>query len=271
MKYEERQPGPGLQPFVKCIWQLDREYKAGEIGEVLWPDGCQEMIVHFGASYESESGRLPHAFFIGMLSRYHHLHADGRIRLFGVRLLPWGLAAFSAVPAKQLGDRCVPLGELFEASAVAELTEQLSGASMDEAVQVLERFLKSRLDTRNMDLPFVRVLEGLYREPVQRDVNWAVETSGYSQRQFERKTVELVGLTARRLIKIARFNQARLRIMFQPDIDLHACMEEFGYYDYAHFSKDFKLCLGLTPANYQKWARQARHGTPHEDVVFLQD
>ncbi|TMV48080.1 hypothetical protein FE783_19170 [Paenibacillus mesophilus] len=62
----------------------------------------------------------------------------------------------------------------------------------------------------------------------------------------------------------------------EPDealiIDLHQCMLDFGYYDYAHFSKDFKLCLGITPAEYKSWMQRkfAALGEAR-DVGFLQD
>jgi AraC-like DNA-binding protein len=101
------------------------------------------------------------------------------------------------------------------------------------------------------------------------DIARAAEERGYSQRQLERRCLELTGLSPKRLQKIARFNQARLRLMFQPNLDLHECMLEFGYYDYAHFSKDFKLCLGITPAGYRKWVqRMAAKLQGAQDVVF---
>ncbi|MEH6991887.1 helix-turn-helix domain-containing protein [Neobacillus drentensis] len=70
-----------------------------------------------------------------------------------------------------------------------------------------------------------------------------------------------------------KFNQVRLRIYRHPAIDLHDVMTEFGYYDYAHFSKDFKESFGLTPNEYKKWMMEMMHASKkrQKDVVFLQE
>ncbi|SEM72000.1 AraC-type DNA-binding protein [Lihuaxuella thermophila] len=211
-----------------------------------------------------------------MLSHFHHLYADGEIRLFGVRLLPWGLSALSEKPVRCFNDRFVPLQEVF-APKSADLLPQLERKLADTldismAQELLEAFLLDLYAPDRIDPKITRVLAKLYGDPMTYDIARAVRDSGYSQRQFERRCAELTGLSPKRLHKIARFNQARLRLMFQPDLDLHECMLEFGYYDYAHFSKDFKLCLGVTPVQYCKWVRQMAaklHGS--QDVVFLQD
>ncbi len=99
MAYEERSPHERLKPFIRCLWRLERTYDqtdAANDGEVLWPDGCAELVFHYGARYSNGPAELPQAFPIGTLSRYHRLKADGTIRLFGVRVLPWGLRAFPA-------------------------------------------------------------------------------------------------------------------------------------------------------------------------------
>ncbi|WP_307549542.1 MULTISPECIES: AraC family transcriptional regulator [unclassified Paenibacillus] len=57
-----------------------------------------------------------------------------------------------------------------------------------------------------------------------------------------------------------------------PQPLMHTCMTEYGYYDYAHFSKDFKKSLGITPAEYKKWILRAfEQRKQSKNVVFLQD
>lgn len=218
MKCEERKPPAELEPYIKCFWYLDRDYSQADDGEVLWPDGCYEIIFHFGAGYEYERRSLSTSFLIGSLTHFHTLKADGPIRLFGARLKPFN-------------------------------------------------------PNHAVDLTFIGLLSSLYQSPSDQDLQAVVKRSNYSQRQFERNCLELVGLSPKKLLKVSRFNQVRLKIFYQPDIDLHDCMNEFGYYDYAHFSKDFKECLGLTPFEYKKWMleKMKRAADPNHDVVFLQD
>lgn len=123
------------------------------------------------------------------------------------------------------------------------------------------------------DLSFITFLAELYENPVGQELKTIYEKSKYSQRQFERKTMEFTGLSPKKLSKVARFNQVRLKILRNREIDLYDCMHEYGYYDYAHFSKDFKECIGLTPKQYKKWLVEKINPFKKvkNNVVFLQE
>jgi AraC-like DNA-binding protein len=272
MRYEERQPDEKLKRFIKCFWFLERDYSRAEEGETLWPDGCQEIIFHFGSSYSASGQTLPKAFFIGTLSHYHPLTAEGPIRLFGVRLLPWGLQAFKEIDNRILKDKFVPLVELFPEAEIAQLEQKLAEAELDKGIDILTAFLHTKFQPDATQDAMIDILSKLYRTPMEQDIPASVAESGYSQRQFERISSELVGMSAKQLNTVSRFNLARLRIFFNPHVDLHTCMAEYGYYDYAHFSKDFKKCLGITPAVYKKWILRAfEQRKQSKNVVFLQD
>lgn len=269
MRYLERKPPAELEPYVKCFWHLNRTYSERDDGEVLWPDGCYEMIFHFGARYEVGRETMEPSFLIGSLTRYHHLKAMGNIRLFGIRLKPWGLKAFIDADVKALRDTFVPLAPLFPASKKIE--NELGNLDFEEGIVYLTEIMLQSLNEKNVDKDFIEILSVLYEDPIHQDIQTVVNLSNYSQRQFERKGIELTGLSPKKLSKVARFNQVRLKIFFNPDIDLHDCMNEFGYYDYAHFSKEFKESLGITPKEYKNWMMEKMNSFQNKNVVFLQD
>ncbi|ULL18627.1 AraC family transcriptional regulator [Paenibacillus sp. H1-7] len=166
----------------------------------------------------------------------------------------------------------MPLSHLLGAEQVQLLEERLAHANLDEAVGVLQTYLHSILRPSAIGNPMIPILSKLYYEPMQYSIHKAIEESGYSQRQFERICSELIGMSGKRLHKITRFNKARLRILFHPDVDLHQCMLDLGYYDYAHFSKEFKLCLGVTPSEFQKWMlKQHDVLKPSGPIILLDD
>ncbi|WP_349408962.1 helix-turn-helix domain-containing protein [Pseudalkalibacillus sp. SCS-8] len=270
MKYEERKPPKELEPYVKCFWLLHREYDERDDEEVLWPDGCIEMIFHFGASYQVKGKPMETSFLIGTLTHYHIIKAMGTIKLFGIRLKPWGLKYFKDLNVKELKDGFIALKDVFRSDKVNQLEQKLAHASFEEGLPHLESFLLKGLSHNELDPVFLSTLEEIYEDPKGTDIQSVVEKSHYSKRQYERKCSDWTGLTPKKLSKVARFNQVRLRIFFDPDVDLHDCMYEFGYFDYAHFSKEFKESLGLTPKEYQRWILD-KANKPKEDVVFLHD
>lgn len=285
MKYAERPPvSDRLKPHVKCIWTLRRSYPGAGAGEVLWPDGYKEILFHHGNVFRVGQALLPPSFVMGTLSGYCRLDAEGDLVLHGIRLHPWGLYMITGRPVRWFNDRFTPLAEFLadgEAGRpdgtdrrlreLAELERFLATAGMDEAQARLESFLESLMNPAECDPVLFGAIDRLFHRPAEYGVADALRDVGLSLRQFERLCVRLTGIPPKRLHKIARFNQVRLRLLARPDLDLNDLMAEAGYYDYAHFSKDFRECLGLSPARFREWARrlQADHGP--EDVEFLQD
>ncbi|MEK5502529.1 AraC family transcriptional regulator [Bacillus sp. FSL M8-0168] len=260
MRYEEKKPPAALEPYIKCFWYLNREYDESDNEEVLWPDGCYEMIFHFGTKYKVQNQLMDTSFLIGSLTHYHRLTAHGNIRLFGIRLKPWGLKFWVDTDIKELRDKFLPLDSLFKQSIIEQMESRLKGVEIEEGMTLLHEFMLDTFKQNHfVDKHFIRILTELYEFPVQQDIQTLVSRSHYSQRQFERKVLELTGLSPKKLSKVARFNQVRLKIFFAPEIDLHDCMHEFGYYDYAHFSKDFKECIGLTPKEYKNWILEKKN------------
>lgn len=253
MRYEERQPDETLRRYIQCFWYLEREYSAEDVAETMWPSGCQELIFHFGADYAASGQVLPRAFFMGTLTQYHPLVAQGLIYLFGVRLMPWGLRAFKELDIYALKDKFLPLSDLFPADELAEIEWKLKSADLEEGVEMLSDFMYSHFKPDTKHEAMIDILTKLYRTPMEQDVPISVAESGYSQRHFERICSELVGMSPKQLNSVSRFNLARLQIFFNPRMDIPACMVQFGYHNYAHFSKEFKRCLGITPSAYKKW------------------
>ena len=58
--------------------------------------------------------------------------------------------------------------------------------------------------------------------------------------------------------------------MFDPDADLTSLSYECGYFDQAHFIKDFKAFAGMTPTEYAEKMRAMQEILKSKDVVFLQ-
>lgn len=275
MKYRERLPvSDRLKPYVKCIWTLQRTYSGVGTSEVLWPDGCKEIIFHQGHVFRVGQTPLPTSFVMGTLSRFCRLEADGDLLLYGIRLYPWGLYMISDKPVRQFNDRFTPIRQLFvdqNAGQVEKLEQCLATTDMGFAQSQLESFLETLIVPDKSDPALFAVLGNLFNQPAEYKVADAVRDSGLSLRHFERQCMKVTGLSPKRLHKIARFNHVRLRLLLRPDTDLYDLMAESGYYDYSHFSKDFQLCLGLTPVQFQAWACRLAADHDPADVEFLQD
>src|SRR5262245_13052130 len=91
-----------------------------------------------------------------------------------------------------------------------------------------------------------------------------------SVRQLERGFRHVIGTSPKVFARILRFQQAQRRLMFDPEADLTSLAYECGYFDQAHFIKDFKAFAGQTPTEYAQQMREFQIVLKSNDVVFLQ-
>jgi transcriptional regulator GlxA family with amidase domain len=76
------------------------------------------------------------------------------------------------------------------------------------------------------------------------------EQLNINRRQLERRFASAIGLSPKQLAKIVRL-QAALKMLEQGHFtSLTALAYENGYFDQAHFIKDFKEFTGLSPKQF---------------------
>ena len=58
MYYEEFLPPAQLRAFIKCFWVLEAEHPPQQPAfDKVLPDGCMELIFHFGDPYKQLKGK----------------------------------------------------------------------------------------------------------------------------------------------------------------------------------------------------------------------
>lgn len=293
IRYHEITPHPALLRYLKCLWLMEREYSKSASEEILWPDGHVELLIHFGNRYvkalEQPSRKIACSFVVGPLTRPIQLYSSGRVYLIGARFLPWGFFSFFHTPMHELRNQLVPFSDLVGRRAFL-LEERCSELPLKEAVYALQDDLLSNLRSPLIEpdihvLEVIRLLQASSEKVAIKDVVGMVGVglnpaptiptselqSGLSLRQLERRFQEWIGVTPKKMSTIRRFNLARQAILASPAIDLTSLAHSLGYYDYAHFSNDFKTYFGLTPPTFKAWLTSQQATSAERDVVFLQD
>jgi AraC-like DNA-binding protein len=72
------------------------------------------------------------------------------------------------------------------------------------------------------------------------------EEYGFSERYIEKLFVDMVGITPRAFFSVYRFNKS-LGLVLSSGRRLTSIAYDCGYYDQAHFIKEFKKFTGITP------------------------
>jgi len=90
----------------------------------------------------------------------------------------------------------------------------------------------------------------MLKDPSITRVDQLCRALGYSRRTLQRLFREYVGVTPKWVLQRVRLHEAAERIADEPSADAAMLALDLGYFDQAHFIKDFKAVVGRSPAEY---------------------
>jgi len=195
---------------------------------------------------------LTGGWFMGVWTRRFLIEHHSPVRLVGVHFKPWGISPFVDVPATELRDRWVAADAVWGRS-FDRACDQIAGAmSSTEILQILEDELRSRLAHGTS---YGRELVG--HAAARLEACWGAVSVGalaagigVSGNHLAGQFKCHVGLTPKRLARIYRFARLILFVDARHPVDLAELAQAAGYFDQAHFSKEFKAFTGHTPTAY---------------------
>ena len=150
-----------------------------------------------------------------------------------------GAAAFFSEPIHELFRQSLSLDNFILRSELVILEEQLDEAKSDiERINVVERFLLSRLKQHKPDALVLAAVALIFEKHGNIRMSEVAEKLHTSQSPFEKRFRRVVGATPKKFASIIRLKYTLQQ--FQAQTSLTSLAYESGFYDQAHFIKDFK-------------------------------
>lgn len=195
----------------------------------------------------------------------------GRVHLVGVRFRLGGLGPFARAELRPwTGGTPPPAAVLGE--GVTALEADLVGRDPDAAVPRLDAFFLARLQLDPGRAGFERALAALERSGGGADVAAIAAHAGASARQVDRWFARHVGIPPKTVGRILRFQGALRALMRDPGCPLSDVAADAGYFDQAHFVRDFRRMTGGVPRGYRGYYPPAGPADFAPNVVaFVQD
>jgi AraC-like DNA-binding protein len=255
MYYREYLPSTYLAPYVQCYWILRAPINPFPGSERLIPDGNIELIFNFGAPYrrrsEADSQFIKGSHLVGERTEYYLIEQLGEINHLAVRFKPGGLYPFVRLPLVELTQQAIEVDVVF-GPTIGEVEEQLFEAGDDlQRVDLLERFLLAQLNRVDRQEPLIqRLVAEIMQTGGQLSITTLAGQFGVSYKQVERKFLAVVGVSPKFYSKIVRFLAVFDHMKSGSYRDWNSVAFSCGYYDQAHFIRDFKQFTGLTPGQF---------------------
>ena len=260
MIYRELETHADLAPYVQLVWMMESEHEDDYAPKsLIVPDGIVEIVFHYGDPWITtvaggKSMVQPRSFAISQMRKYIEIESNGRTGFVSVRFYPWGAYHFFDLPVHSFLDDTVSTATLWPMH-YEDLMEQLhtatggaGGAGGADFARVVQEFLLDRLkehrkDDRALDeaVKLIRAAGG------QLSIEEVGERVGLSRKQLERKFVSTVGTTPKTFARISRFLNICHHVDRYRGKTLTQLAYECGYFDQAHFIREFNAFTGFTP------------------------
>jgi AraC-like DNA-binding protein len=175
----------------------------------------------------------------------------GRGRIFGIRFWPGAFYPFLSTPVSSLTDRMVA-AERVLTGTVALAADILNCKSEHSMVRSAVRYLLEHRPRTDSKVSLAkRAVQEIACDPGLTRVRDLATRTSSSERTVQRLFRRYVGVSACWAIKRYRTYEALAQLPVAPVGDLADLAQRLGYFDQAHFNRDFKLRVGRAPSAYR--------------------
>lgn len=245
-------PSEQLKPFVQCYWTCRHP---DDILEVMYPSGSIELCIDISDGNTirhrgNQSMRVPRLELLGHWTiPTKAAIAKGNTCLI-TRFHPHAASLFFPNPASDFTNESVDLCDIFNKQSNNFFERLMEQPSLPQKIALLEEFLTGRLILNRKNHQQLKLVESLCSHAYDRndffDIRSLSARFGFSERYIQKLFSNWVGITPQKYFAVRRFNKS-LELVRSSGESLTSIAFECGYYDQAHFIKEFKSYTGLTP------------------------
>jgi AraC-like DNA-binding protein len=245
-------PCPALQPYIKNF--LIIECEQGMVNRIL-PD--TSIVIAFrlrgNVSY-SDNGttqNLAQSVITGIRDSSRLVDYAKDTSNLLVIFKEGGAASFFKEPMHELGSISVSLDYLIQRGKVCAIEEELAAAdNNNQRILIVERFLLSELKTTQSDTLVSEAIQKIKLSKGDIKIKELLAGLPISRDPFEKRFRKITGTSPKHFAAIIRLKN--LIENYTDAISFTEAAYSAGYYDQAHFIKDFRAFTGQTPHDFFK-------------------
>ncbi len=249
---------PQVGRYVEWYWAVRWDLRGR-------PPYVAEVLPHpsVNVTFEQSETRTG-AFVNGVCTTKFTRELTGRGWTFGIKFWAGGFGAFTGIDVGSFRDDVLPLSEVFDDAE--RLTDLVMSAPDDVRRRaVVEAFLSERLDRPDGgDDPSYRlVLDIVTAMVTDREltrVDQVTERFDVPIRTLQRLFRRYVGVGPKWVLRRYRLHDGADLLARGRTEELAALAVDLGYFDQAHFSREFSESVGMAPLEYAAACARAGDG-----------
>lgn len=244
-------PQRSLRPYIDRYWVWEGEY---EVPKIL-PGTGHELWFHYVSPFafiEQDTAKpLPDCHSIASRHRFRTFQSAGNIGLIAVRFRSGAFRYFCQLPMDELRDCFVGVENIWGKQGREFAERVITAAGLQERVDILDRWLmKFFAEYAKPDHWLDRIIETLYYNYSSISLAESCQSWGISVRQLQRKFKQATGAGPKEFQQVSRFQTIVKGCLLEKRRNYLQMALDHGYYDQAHFIKEFQHFTGESPSAF---------------------
>ena len=250
-------PSPELRPYISTYYLTEVSVPEGQaVRDWLHPEWANLRFAHndgWEAAIGAEPLRPAPQFIATGPTSQAALFVTGPMRAWGIGLLPLGWVRLLRANAADYADRFVDGSADLNFAAFGPLLNRIFSAASDPAVEAerIDAFMLALLAQRppSEDEPRIRAAHAALLDAEIGAVGELADKLAISSRSLERLSLKAFGFSPKLLLRRQRFLRSLAQFMLDPSLTWISTLD-FHYVDQAHFVRDFRRFMGMSPSKY---------------------
>ena len=251
-------PSKILEPYIAFLYSLKckKSDYADTISEFCLPSGFGHMGFHYSGSFYIVQNKkkqvLDRFYTVGQQTQSYHINSNSELVDFcGVSFQPTALWHFFGVNMSLITDRAIATTSLLKNNIQTFIEKFDSKQESIKRIKLIDNLLVNELSSVQ---PQLNVIDSA----IQRindtygccSITELLSNLRISERYFQKNFKKMVGITPTAYKRIVRFNFIMGEIKKDAQIDCKGLSAYYNYYDFSHFSSDFKKYCGVCPSKF---------------------
>ncbi len=234
--FQDYTPSPVLQPYVAAYWFLNNRTGAA-LNVPVVPDGCSDILFYLSSNDPP--------FVVGVMSHARIVPTPDGMKLFGIRFRPAIVSFLLGADMRRITDTTMFLADIGH-DFMAKM--QLKGLADEEIIAHTNSVLESLIVETDFNDYFLHIVGQLSGSP-DIPIKELARKNNLGSKNLERLFYRHVGVSPKKFSGIMRFFRAHKSILHNGLQDLVTTSLESGYFDQAHFNREYKKLTGTNPTS----------------------
>lgn len=253
VELERRTCGSDVARWVENHWSLRWDLPEGTwFPSQVLPHPTCSLTLELGTHPRNAAPTAEPLVVTGVATRRFDVEVRGWGRVLGVKFRPGGLAGLTGQLASAWTDRSVAAADVLPRSLCDALSDPDLASSPEEWQATAERHLADLAgepDPRYDQL--LDVVADMLADRTLLSVGDVAARHGVAPRTLQRLFTRYVGVGPKWVLARYRMHNAVSDLDAGYDGPLTELALRYGWYDQAHFTRDFAELVGVTPGQYR--------------------